>query len=137
MYFIESTVRNVTAYRYDAATGEIKFERIAITVPEELGLPDGMAIDEEGMLWIALYGGSAVGRWNPETGQLLNMIKLPVPHVTNCCFVGENLQHLLITTAQEHLSDEELKMYPQSGDIFIVHDVGVKGVKSNKTIYNR
>ena len=125
-YFIDTPTRQIKAYKFDLETGEIEFERIAIEIPEELGFPDGMCIDEEGMLWVAHYGGSGVYRWNPINGELLEKIELPVPHVTSCCFGGENLDTLLITTAQENISSEQLKEYPLSGDVFLVK-TGSKG----------
>ena len=119
-YFIDSPTRQIKAFDYSLESGEIEFRNIAVTVPEELGTPDGMCIDKEGMLWVAHYGGSGVFRWNPNTGELLEKIELPVPHVTSCCFGGPNLDQLLITTAQENLSEAQLKEFPLSGDVFLV-----------------
>jgi sugar lactone lactonase YvrE len=119
-YFIDTPTKKVQEFAFDSETGEIEFRRIAIEIPEGLGYPDGMCIDREGMLWVGHYGGSGVYRWNPQTGELLAKIELPVPHVTSCCFGGENLDVMLITTAQENLSAEDLKKYPQSGDVFLV-----------------
>lgn len=119
-YFIDTPTRKIQEYSFDAETGVIRFRRIAVEIPENLGFPDGMCIDREGMLWVAHYGGSGVYRWNPKNGELLSKIELPVPHVTSCCFGGENLDLMLITTAQENLSAEDLKKYPKSGDVFLV-----------------
>lgn len=119
-YFIDTPTKKIQEFAFDPETGAIEFRRIAVEVPEELGFPDGMCIDREGMLWVANYKGSGVYRWNPTTGKLLDKIALPVPHVTSCCFGGENLDILLITTAQENLSPEQLEKYPQSGDAFLV-----------------
>jgi len=62
---------------------------------------------------------------------LLEKIELPVPQITSCSFVGENLDYLLITTARENLSKDALDKYPESGDVFIVKP-GVGGTLSNK-----
>ena len=78
MYYIDTLRKNVRAFDYADDTGDISNERVIITVPEEIGMPDGMAIDSEGMLWVAHYGGSCVSRWNPNTAQLLLKIDLPV-----------------------------------------------------------
>ena len=129
MYFIDTPTRSVCAYRFDKINGEIEFEKVVINTPEDLGLPDGMNIDAEGMLWIAMYGGSCVLRYNPDNGLLLQSISIPVPHVTNCCFVGKDLDQLMVTTARENLSPTELEKFPQSGDIFIIRDPGVRGLK--------
>jgi sugar lactone lactonase YvrE len=128
-YFIDTPTRKIQEYSFDAETGEIGFRRIAVEIPEDLGFPDGMCIDREGMLWVAHYGGSGAYRWNPECGELLDKIELPVPHVTSCCFGGENLDLMLITTAQENMSESELKKYPKSGDVFLVK-LEVRGFES-------
>ncbi|WP_339758541.1 SMP-30/gluconolactonase/LRE family protein [Algoriphagus aquimarinus] len=122
-YFIDTPTRQIKAYKFDLESGKIEFDRIAIEIPEELGFPDGMCIDQEGMLWVAHYGGAGVYRWNPITGKLVEKIDLPVPHITSCTFGGENLDMLLITTAQENMSSEQLKEYPLSGDVFMVKTV--------------
>jgi sugar lactone lactonase YvrE len=131
-YFIDTPTRQIKVFRLALESGKIEFDRIAIEIPEELGFPDGMCIDQEGMLWVAHYGGAGVYRWNPENGELIDKIELPVPHVTSCCFGGENLDTLLITTAQENLSDTQLKEFPLSGDVFLVKTT-VKGVLPNKS----
>jgi sugar lactone lactonase YvrE len=119
-YFIDTPTRQIKAFQFDLETGEIEFEKIAVDIPEELGFPDGMCIDRDGMLWVAHYGGSGVYRWNPKNGELLDKIELPVPHITSCCFGEENLDTLLITSAQENMSTEQLKKFPMSGDVFLV-----------------
>jgi len=128
-YFIDTPTKKIQEFSFDTETGAIEFRRIAVEIPEELGFPDGMCIDREGMLWVAHYGGAGVYRWNPETGELLDKIELPVPHVTSCCFGGENLDLMLITTAQENMSESDLKKHPKSGDVFLVKLV-VGGLES-------
>lgn len=125
-YFIDSPQRKIDTYLFEATTGVINFERTAAVIPEALGLPDGMCIDAEGMLWVAHWDGFCVARWNPENGALLATINLPVPQVTSCAFGGENLDQLIITTASVGLTDEALLKYPESGFVFIA-EPGVKG----------
>lgn len=132
-YFIDTPTKKIQEFTFDPESGAIEFRRIAVEIPEGLGFPDGMCIDRDGMLWVAHYAGSGVYCWNPNTGQLLDKIELTVPHVTSCCFGGENLDVMLITTAQENLSSDELKKYPQSGDVFLVN-VEVGGFESNPAI---
>lgn len=118
MYFIDSPQRTVKAYAFDPVDGSITLQGDAVRIPEELGTPDGMAIDETGMLWIALYGGYAVSRWNPQNGELLEKIDVPAPNVTACAFGGEDMQTLFITTARQEMSADELAAYPLSGSVF-------------------
>ena len=133
-YFIDTPTKKIQEFAFDPKSGEIKFRRIAVEIPEGLGFPDGMCIDQEGTLWVAHYAGSGVYRWNPKTGELLDKIELPVPHVTSCCFGGENLDLMLITTAQENLTADNLKKYPQSGDVFLVK-LEVGGFESNQAVF--
>ena len=135
LYFIESMSRTVKSYVFNKNTGEISDEKIIIRIPEAMGMPDGMAIDEEGMLWIAMYGGFCVKRWDPQTGELLHSIWLPVPNVTNCCFAGDDMSQLIVTTARENLSSEDLENYPGSGNVFIIDNPGVSGVAPHHAIY--
>src|SRR5690606_18396417 len=93
-YYVDTPTRKVQAYRFDKESGEIRFERTVIEIPEDLGSPDGMDIDEERMLWVAQYGGFGVYRWNPDSGALIEKIEVPAPNVTSCAFVGENLDQL-------------------------------------------
>jgi sugar lactone lactonase YvrE len=119
-YYIDSPTQEIRAYHFDLETGEINRNRTVIRVPKELGTPDGMSIDQEGKLWVAHYGGFGVYCWDPDNGKLLKKITLPAPNVTSCVFGGENLDHLLITTARENLTEVQLKEYPESGDVFLV-----------------
>ncbi len=118
MYYIDTPTRKVMAYDYDNATGDISNPQTAVEVPEEMGYPDGMTIDAEGNIWVALWGGSAVGCWNPKTGELLRTIEVPAKNVTSCAFGDEDLGTLYITTARQGTSDEELEKYPNAGGLF-------------------
>lgn len=129
MYYIDSPALTVTAYDYDIDTGDISKGRVIIQVSPEMGFPDGMALDTEGMLWIAHYNGGCVRRWHPNTGEVLDTIKLPVSRVTACAFGGENLDTLYITSATEHLTEEQLKKEPLAGALFMAKP-GCQGLKA-------
>lgn len=131
MFFIDSSTYRVDAYHFDLETGSIEFEKTAIKISEDLGMPDGMTIDEEGMLWIAHWNGFAVRRWNPETGELLQSIKVPVPQVTSVTFGGKHLNQLFITSAKTGLSKEQLLQYPLSGHLFST-ELSIRGLPSNR-----
>ena len=130
MFYIDTPTLKVMAYNFDATSGEITSPRVAVSIPEELGYPDGMTIDEEDMLWIALWNGNAVIRCNPKTGEIITKIDVPAHNVTSCAFGGPDLDTLYITSARIDMTNEELQEYPQSGALFKVVP-GVKGVKSN------
>lgn len=129
VYYIDTPLGNVRAWDYDVATGAITNERVVITIPEGMGGPDGMTMDEEGMLWIALWGGNMVGRFNPETGKLIAKVNVPAPNVTSCAFGGPDLDVLYITTAGGD-NAKMLEEYPLAGSLFKAY-TGVKGVKAD------
>ncbi|MET7030255.1 SMP-30/gluconolactonase/LRE family protein [Sediminicola luteus] len=97
LYFIDTPTKKVARYSYDLSTGDVEFELNVIEFKGE-GSPDGMCIDDEGMLWIAEWGGGCVSQWNPLNGFKLNELKLPCSNVTSCCF--DNHSNLYITTAK-------------------------------------
>lgn len=120
MYYIDTPTSSVQSFLYRKETAGIIFERIVVKAPEDTGMPDGMAIDREGMLWICHWGGYGVYRWDPGTGELMDKIELPAPNVTSCAFGGADLSTLFITTAREGLTPEEIARYPLSGGLFEV-----------------
>lgn len=119
-YYIDSPSQQILVYDFDLEKGEISIGSVAVKISKDLGTPDGMCIDKEGMLWVAHYGGGGIFRWNPNNGKLLQKVIVPAPHVTSCCFGGEKLSTLYITTAKENLSADQLKAFPLSGDVFCV-----------------
>ena len=119
-YYIDTPTCEVRAYDYDLKTGEIANRRKAFDVPKSLGWADGMTSDVKGNLWIAMWGGAQVTRWNPNTGQLLEQI--PVPALQSSCpvFGGKDRNELYITSARKGMSAADLQKYPLSGGLFRV-----------------
>jgi len=130
MYFIDTPTQGVDAFDYDAVTGELENRRRVIDVPEEAGSPDGMALDEEGLLWVALFGGGAIRRYSPD-GALEGVVELPATKTTSCAFAGPDLDDLYITSAHERLSAEELAGQPLAGALFR-HHPGVRGLPTER-----
>jgi sugar lactone lactonase YvrE len=127
MYYIDTPTNQIVQYDFAPHSGEIRNKKAIIEIPFDMGSPDGMTIDEEGMLWVALWDGFGVVRCDPSTGKILQKINVPAPKVTSCAFGGENLNTLFITTASVEMNDEELDRFPLSGGIFSI-DVNVKGL---------
>ncbi len=125
-YHIDTPTRRVMAYDYDLASGAISRPRVAITVPPEMGLPDGMTTDLEGNLWIALWDGAAVSVWEPG-GRLIRTIPIPAPRTTACIFGGAGMDELFVTSARTGLSPEQLAAWPLSGGLFRVR-TGARGL---------
>ncbi len=128
LYYIDTPTFEVASYDYDDSTGNISNKKTVIKIPKEDGCPDGMTIDDEGMLWIAHWDGWKVTRWNPSSGEKLCYIELPVARVTSCIFGGENLEDLYITSARVGLAKEELEKQPLAGSLFILRNSGFKGI---------
>jgi len=128
MYYIDTPALEIAAYEYDTTNGEIANRKTVISVPKEEGNPDGMTIDNEGMLWIAFWGGWKIARWNPNTGKKIVEIKLPVSRVSSCMFGGPQLQDLFITSATKDLTAEELKLQPLAGSLFVIKNCGFTGL---------
>ncbi len=127
MYYVDSHLRRIDAFDYNDADGSIANRRTVVTIPEGGGSPDGITLDTEGKIWAALWGANAVGRFDPQTGELLQQIEVPAPNVSSCAFGGKNLDTLYITTARGELSEAQLATYPLSGGLFSVNP-GAKGV---------
>lgn len=127
MYYIDSPLNTVEVFDYDNASGSIGNRKVAVKIPDGIGGPDGMTIDAEGKLWVALWGGHAVGRFDPHTGELLQKVEVPAPNITSCAFGGDGFDTLFITTATQDMSEADLKKYPLSGGVFSAKP-GVKGV---------
>ena len=131
MYFIDTPSREVSVFDYDANNGNIANRRACIHFPAGVGVPDGMTIDENGMLWIAHFGGSRISHWNPESGQILKEYFFPVSNITSCAFGGKNLNELYVTTVRAGLNHHQVKKQPYAGGLFRL-TTNVQGVPTYK-----
>jgi sugar lactone lactonase YvrE len=130
LYLIDSPTLTVLAFPLTSTGSLAGHPTACITIPAEWdALPDGMCIDAEGKLWIALFGGGAVTRWNPLDGRLMQTVELPCRQVTSCCFGGPDLDQLLITTARRGLDAQALGEQPLAGGLFQLSP-GIKGCRS-------
>jgi sugar lactone lactonase YvrE len=125
MYYIDSRAGGVDVFDYDAATGAISGRRRLIDVDAAHGVPDGMTVDAEGGLWVALWDGGALRRYAPD-GTLERTVELPVSRVTSCAFGGPDLDVLYITSARTGLAPDALEAQPLAGALF-AFDPGVRG----------
>ena len=124
-FYMIDTNRNVMySYDYDLESGNITNRKEHITWPKN-EFPDGMTIDSEGGFWVAMWEGYKISHFD-ASGKWIENIPLPVKHVTSCCFGGEDLQTLLITTSRLNLSESEQVENPLSGRCFRV-ETKIKG----------
>lgn len=127
MYFIDTATHGVDAFEYDYINGSVTNRKRIIKITD--GVPDGMTIDSEGMLWIAIWGSGTVCRFCPDDGELLCKVKVPALNVTSCCFGGAQSSILYITTSCEEEQSNSL-----AGCVFKV-DTGVTGLPTHKYDY--
>ncbi|MCD6476267.1 MAG: SMP-30/gluconolactonase/LRE family protein [Anaerolineaceae bacterium] len=120
MYYVDSKYKEVYVFDYDLETGMLSNKRVAFKLPEGDYSPDGLTTDKEGMIWLAWWKGFCVTRWNPETGEMIGKVAVPAPQVTACCFGGDEMKTLYITTARTGLGEETLAKYPHAGSLFVL-----------------
>jgi sugar lactone lactonase YvrE len=105
-YYIDTPTRRVDVFDVDPASGEWSGRRAHILIGEDAGLPDGMAIDDEDGLWVALWGGGAVNHYD-AAGRFVETILVPgVKQVSSCAFGGDDLSVLYITTSRQGLPED-------------------------------
>ncbi|MBU3061961.1 SMP-30/gluconolactonase/LRE family protein [Nocardia sp. NEAU-G5] len=124
-YYVDTPTQCIDAFDYDSESG-LSHRRTAVRIPEESGSPDGLTVDADGNIWVALWNGGAVHQYSP-TGTLLDIIHLPAAQVTACTFGGPNLNELYITTSRNGLGDNA---EPAAGALFRA-TLGVTGLPTS------
>jgi sugar lactone lactonase YvrE len=124
MYYIDTPERRIDVLDYDVDTGEATGRRPLCPVDGTDGSPDGLTVDADGCVWVALWGGGAVRRYTPD-GLLDREITLPVDQPTACCFGGDDLTDLYVTTARAGLDESALAARPLSGSVLVLPGLGV------------
>ncbi|MFJ3664895.1 SMP-30/gluconolactonase/LRE family protein [Streptomyces sp. NPDC090106] len=117
MYYIDSPTRRVDVF--DHADGRVTGRRQLVEIEDGAGFPDGLTVDADGCVWVALWDGAAVRRYTPD-GVLDRTIALPTPRVTACAFGGADLTDLYITTARVGLDSP----HPVAGSLLVVPGAG-------------
>lgn len=125
-FLSHSNTGEIIAFDYEGNSGAISNRRVFATVPPELGIPDGAAIDTEGGYWAALHGGSKLRRFHPD-GSVDRDIDLPVSQPTMPAFAGADLATLYVTSASDKMSAKAKAKEPHAGSLFRL-DVGIRGV---------
>jgi sugar lactone lactonase YvrE len=119
MYYADSPMRRVDMFDYDPATGEAFARRVFADLARAEGVPDGLTVDADGCVWVAMWGGGALRRITPD-GHQEAVLPLPVSRPTSCAFGGPGLTDLYITTARVGLSEADLAAEPLAGRLLRV-----------------
>jgi sugar lactone lactonase YvrE len=98
MYYVDSPMQRIDVFDFDLVSGSLDARRPFVSIDQSDGIPDGLAVDDEGGVWLALYGGSCVRRYD-ESGRLDAVLDVPAAKVTSCCFGGDDARSLFVTTA--------------------------------------
>lgn len=129
MYYVDSGAGTLDALAVDVQTGLPTSRATIVRIPAHEGVPDGLAVDVNGAVWLAVWDAACVCRFSPR-GELLARIELPVDRPTSIAFGGTGLRHLYITTAREGLTEAQLADQPLAGSIFHL-PAPVQGLAAN------
>ncbi len=126
VYLADSGAATVRAFDYDVATGEFGASRTVVDLTDDdAGAPDGLTLDDEDHLWVAVWGGGQVRRYSPA-GELLAVVRVPAQHTSSCAFAGPDRDLLVISTSTQGLDDAARTEQPDAGRLFTVRP-GIAG----------
>jgi len=124
-YYLADTIeREISAFDVDLDTLALSGRRLLHRFSPDGGMPDGLCVDAEGCLWVAIWGGARLERISPD-GELLRSIEMPIQQPSSCAFGGPRLTSLYITSAREGL---DLSPDATDGSVFVIDDLGVVGL---------
>lgn len=132
LYYVDTPLERIDAFDYDPGTGALSRRRVFVDLHDVPGRPDGLTVDAEGGVWVAMAkGGRAVRRFTPD-GAPDAVVDLPVPNATSVAFGGTGRQDLYVTTSQLRMTPQDLAEYPLSGCVFRVTDLGWRGLPTRR-----
>ncbi|MFC9838452.1 SMP-30/gluconolactonase/LRE family protein [Rhodococcus sp. NPDC127530] len=126
-YYIDSWTQCIDVFDYDVSNGDVGGRRPFVEIPQEEGLPDGMAIDSEGGVWVALFGAGEVRRYAPD-GSISERVSLPATYVTSIAFGGADLKTAYVTSGYYEYDAAQREEEPLAGAI-LTFSAGVAGVR--------
>ncbi|XP_047034705.1 regucalcin-like [Helicoverpa zea] len=139
MYYIDSLSRKIEAFDFDLVKGRISKRRTILEIDDywdEQVIADGMTIDKDGFLWIALMFHGCIARIDPDKKEIVERYKLPVTLTTSLTWGGPNFGDLIVTTSRRNLEPDKLKDQPLAGAVFVLHHMGTSGVPNHKFVFN-
>ncbi len=126
MYLADSGAAQIDAFDVDPPSGDITRRRTIIAIDTPGVAPDGLTVDADGALWVALWDGGAIRRYRPD-GTLLTEVRMPVDRPTSCAFGGADGTTLYVTTARQGLDATALARQPDAGRVFRIEGLGARG----------
>jgi sugar lactone lactonase YvrE len=116
MYLVDTPRRVIWRYDYALRDGELGARKVFVRIDEKAGLPDGIATDRAGAVWVALFGGGSVNRYDAD-GTLTHVVRVPVTYPTSVAFGGHGLSTIFVTTSSAHLAPERAVAEPLAGSV--------------------
>lgn len=127
-YVVDSHREHILAFDFDDESGTVAHRRVLVELDQADGMPDGMTVDADGDLWVAMYGGGAVLRYD-RTGRLVSSLRTPVAYPTSCEFAGPDVDTLVVTSGFARIVDAGDQPSNVDGAVFVCN-VGVVGQPS-------
>jgi sugar lactone lactonase YvrE len=131
MYYVDSPMRRIDVFDYDPATCEAFRRRVFADLSAFAGVPDGLTVDADGCVWVAMWGGGVLRRFAPEGFQDA-VVDVPVSQPTSCAFGGPGMTDLYVTSASVGLTPAELEAQPLAGRLLRLRP-GPVGLPSTTT----
>jgi sugar lactone lactonase YvrE len=130
MYLADSGTGDVYAFDFDPASGDIDGRRTLVHIDTPGAVPDGLTVDSNGDVWVALWNGGALARYAAD-GSLRETVPVMVDRPTSCSFGGPDRSALFVTTSREGLDEATLARQPESGHVLRIDGLGVTGPPCN------
>ena len=127
MYLNDSGAGRLERFRFDPASGALSERTVIVQIDEPGVAPDGLTVDADGGIWVALWGGWALHRYARD-GSLLERIELPVQMPTSCAFGGAEHDTLFVTSASDGLDKDAIAGQPDAGRVFSIRGLEVHGL---------
>lgn len=123
MYYVDTPTHRIDVLDFDVAGGSVSNRRPLAEVTDTDGVPDGLCVDADGCVWVAVNGGGQVRRYTPA-GTLDRTVEVPAKQVSACCFGGDDLTDLYVTTGRENFTEEQIAAQPLAGSLFVGRGIG-------------
>lgn len=130
MYYVDSMTRRIDCFDFDPLLGSVTNQRTFVQIEQDNAVPDGLTVDSDGNVWVALWGGWGVHCYSQQ-GRRLSTVLVPSSQSSSCAFGGDDLGDLYITSARTGLTEEQLAKEPHAGGLFRARP-GVKGRRANR-----
>jgi sugar lactone lactonase YvrE len=130
MYYVDTPTGRVDCFDFDVEAGTVRNRRPFVSIPPDQGAPDGLVVDADGHVWVALWKGGAVHRYAPD-GRLDQVVRFPVTLTTKPAFGGSDLGDLFVTSAWMELRDDARARQPMAGGVFRLRP-GAKGQRPRR-----